>query len=153
VFGVSSVEVAVKPSFGPGVVLDFGLHDDDEVILLTCSVGGEGLHHPLAARYCHSVVNASTWEQSVSPKATTSLRKALLRTVKMTPRFAMGLDGTKFSVKVSAGWNGVQYKWWGTTPPGWEPLERLVRELAALARVNDVLQVDWPWARSLSAAD
>lgn len=148
-FGMSSLELSVQPSFGPGVVLSRGLPEADEEAILACCV--TGLHNPLVAECCHRVVDASTWEQRIPPTTVTSLRKALLRDARMMPRFAMGLDGTRYTVKIHAGYNAVEYRWWARTPPGWEPLASLVRELATIARVSEVLQRDWPSADYSSA--
>jgi len=145
VLSSSSVEVSVKPSFGPGFEASLGFPKADEEAILTCCVNGAYLGK-LDARHCHRLVDARTWEQHVPPAVMACLREVLGHQLSMAPRFAMGLDGTKYAVKIHAGFNAVEYKWWARTPPGWEPLAGLVRELAAIARVSEVLQREWPWA-------
>jgi hypothetical protein len=124
-------------------VIRLGLPEPGETAILTCSANGIYFDKP-DARCCHRLINRSAWEQQVSVTALESVRSMLEVPVTMTPRWAFGVDGTTYEVRFGAGKNAVQYKWWGRTPPGWEPLATLVRQLSKMARVSDVLQREWP---------
>ncbi len=52
------------------------------------------------------------------------------------PTFAMGVDGTTYSLEVSTGYNSVSYTWWGTIPDEYEPFKELIKSLLSWAEIK-----------------
>ena len=55
------------------------------------------------------------------------------------PEFAMGLDGTTYTIRIENGWNSVTYNWWGECPKEWEQLGKLAEKLVDFTRKYNVM--------------
>ena len=134
--------ISVKPSFALTLKASIDLSESVADAVLVCQVEGLILSLP-NGQYCSRVLNEHAWEQLIPLETAQLIRQTAACDVTAAPNFAFGIDGTSFTVEVTSGFNTALYRWWGKTPVGWEPLDKILLEVVRISRVQDVMQIYW----------